>query len=114
MAVGYPAGIPYPAPARKSKNGLGVAALVCGIVGLVLPIALPAVAAVICGHMGVAAAKRGEADNKGMSVAGLVLGYVGVALVLVLVFFGLLALAGALVDYRPEPDESTSYLLAGL
>jgi hypothetical protein len=79
-AGGYPAG-GYPA-ARGRRNGLGTAALVLGVVAVVLvllllfsPIgAFLGLLAVVFGILGIIRANRGEADNRGQAVAGLVCG----------------------------------------
>src|SRR5512133_3245756 len=75
---GYPAGgyppAGYPAAGGR-RNGIGVAALVFGVVGLV---------AVLLGIIGLVRANRGEADNRGQAVAGLVTG--GLALLLGIFF----------------------------
>ena len=79
-AGGYPQG-GYPA-ARGRRNGIGVAALVFGVVALVLVIlllfsplgALLGLVAVLLGIIGLVRANRGEADNRGQAVAGLVTG----------------------------------------
>ena len=69
------------------RNGIGVAALVIGIVSLVLavliiffPIAgLLGLIAIILGIIGISRASRGEADNRGQAIAGLVTGLLGLA-----------------------------------
>ncbi|MDP9442314.1 MAG: DUF4190 domain-containing protein [Actinomycetota bacterium] len=69
-----------PGPAAPASNGLGVAALVVGIVAFLLafllfPIgALLGIVAVVLGVAGRRKAKRGEATNGGLATAGLVLG----------------------------------------
>jgi hypothetical protein len=79
---------PYAAPAAQPKNGLGVAGMVTGIIGIVLfwcglvGIIL-AILAVIFGGIGVARANKGEATNKGMAVTGVVLGSITLALAIV-------------------------------
>ncbi|MFE6689095.1 DUF4190 domain-containing protein [Streptomyces sp. NPDC057743] len=70
----------------QPSNGMGVAALVLGLVGCALGVLiflfwlswLPAVLAVIFGGVGLSQARAGRATNKGMAVAGLVLGIIGV------------------------------------
>jgi hypothetical protein len=85
----------YPAagyPAARRRNGMGTAALVLGVVGLVLvllllfsPIgAFLGLLAVLFGILGLMRANRGEADNRGQAVAGLVTG--GLALLLGIFF----------------------------
>ena len=69
-------------PASRRRNGPGTAALVVGVVALVLAIliiffplaGLLGIVAAILGGIGLARANRGEADNKGHAVAGLVTG----------------------------------------
>ena len=77
---------PYGTPPTGAKrNGLGVAALVLGVlavltcftvvVGFVLGLL-----AIVFGVIGRGRAKRGEADNGGVATAGLVLGAIGLVL----------------------------------
>lgn len=76
----YP-GQSYDPPARPARNGLGIAALVLGIlsivpgffyVGVVLGII-----AVILGFLARGRVKRGEATNGGMALAGIIAGIIG-------------------------------------
>jgi membrane-bound ClpP family serine protease len=77
---------------RPRQNGLGTAALVLGVVGLVLVILILfspvgvvlGLLAVIFGILGIMRVNRGEADNRGQAVTGLVTG--ALALVLGLFF----------------------------
>jgi hypothetical protein len=77
-------------------NGLAVASLVCGILGVVFPFIplIPSILAVIFAGRG----KRqidssgGLQTGRGLAIAGQVLGWVGIALVLVAIL-GLVALA---------------------
>jgi hypothetical protein len=85
---------PYYAPPQPvaPKNGLGIAALVLSVVGLlgvatvVAPIILGATAVVI-GFVGRGRVKRGIADNGGIAIAGIVLG--GLAIVVGLAFIAI-------------------------
>ncbi|MFP5360543.1 MAG: DUF4190 domain-containing protein [Actinomycetes bacterium] len=61
----------YPA-ARPPKSWMNITSFVTSLLGLSL-------VAIIFGHLGVNAAKRGEADYKGLGIAGLVIGYVTLA-----------------------------------
>jgi membrane-bound ClpP family serine protease len=80
-AGGYPA-------ARGRRNGIGTAALVIGVVALVLVVlllfsplgAFLGLVAVVLGIVGLVRANRGEADNRGQAVTGLVTG--GLALLI--------------------------------
>jgi hypothetical protein len=69
-------------PQRLPRNGLGVTALVTGVIGLILAIllVLAPVAAILgaiavgTGIAGIGRANRGVASNRGQAVAGLVTG----------------------------------------
>lgn len=61
-------GAPRP---RRPLNPLAVAALICGILGL-------APAAVVLGHVGFAQAGRSGQRGRGFAVAGFVLGYLAI------------------------------------
>jgi len=92
---GYPAG---PRPGTE-KNWMGITSLVLSLSGLIFGIT--AIAGIVFGHLGLAAANRGEADNRGVALGGLITGYVLVGLgiittIIVLVFFG--ALVGGVLD----------------
>ncbi|MEU4582989.1 DUF4190 domain-containing protein [Kitasatospora aureofaciens] len=76
---------PYPVGAPQPRNGLGIAAMVLGIVGTALSLAvilfwlswLPALLALVFGFIGLGYARRGVATNRGMALAGVVLGITG-------------------------------------
>ena len=78
----YPGQPPGQYPAARRRNGMGTAALVLGVVAVVLvllllfsPIgAFLGLLAVLFGILGIMRANRGEADNRGQAVAGLVTG----------------------------------------
>jgi hypothetical protein len=84
----YPSQPPGQYPAARRRNGMGTAALVLGVVALVLvllllfsPIgAFLGLLAVLFGILGLMRANRGEADNRGQAVAGLVTGAVALLL----------------------------------
>ncbi|WP_156037732.1 DUF4190 domain-containing protein, partial [Glycomyces tenuis] len=68
----------------EPRNGLGTAALVCGIVALALAL-IPAlnlftwplgVLAIVFGAVGWGRVNKGQATNKGQAITGLVLGIV--------------------------------------
>ncbi|QMV21554.1 DUF4190 domain-containing protein [Streptomyces sp. SCUT-3] len=62
-----------------ASNGVGTAALVCGIVALVLSVAcfgaflgfFVGIAALVCGILGLRASNRGRATNRGQALAGI-------------------------------------------
>lgn len=79
QAPGYPAAAG--AMPTSPQNGMGIASLVLGILGLVCcGSLLMSVAALILGVMGRKKAQQGLATNGGMATAGMILGIVGVAL----------------------------------
>ena len=95
--AGYkPESQPMPGPGEpstqpyllKPRNGAGVAALVLGLLGLVLAIlvlpaplgALLGLLALILGIIGISRAGRGEATNRGQAVTGLITGILALAL----------------------------------
>jgi uncharacterized membrane protein YciS (DUF1049 family) len=73
---------------RLPRNGLGVTALVTGVVGVILAIlvvlsplaAILGAVAVGTGIAGIARANRGLASNRGQAVAGLVAGLLALAI----------------------------------
>ena len=85
--------------ASGNRNGLGIAALVLGLVGLVGGFIIPfsglgSILAIIFGAIGLKRVKRGEANNRGMALAGLWLGIAGIALsFIVVVVIGVLMAA---------------------
>lgn len=72
----------------QPRNGLGIAALVVGIISLLvawipfigLAGALGGIIAIILGVMGLGRVRRGEATNRGMNIAGIVLGAIALIL----------------------------------
>ncbi|MFN2479650.1 MAG: DUF4190 domain-containing protein [Pseudonocardiaceae bacterium] len=89
---GYGQGAGYGAPGARPRNGFGIAALVLGLLALVLCWTIVGgiifgILALIFGLLGRARAKRGEATNGGLSVAGMVLGIIGLLLTTGLVAF---------------------------
>lgn len=76
-------------PSTEAQNGLGIAALVLGIVGLAVgwgTLGIPSILAVIFGAIGIRKANQGLADNKAMAQWGMWLGIAGVAIGLFLTF----------------------------
>lgn len=78
-------GAPYGSPGGATRrNGMGTAALVLGIVGLVLSLfvlgAVPGVLAIIFGFIGRGRARRREATNGGAALAGIITGMLAVVI----------------------------------
>ncbi|PRH76206.1 hypothetical protein C6N75_26880 [Streptomyces solincola] len=119
---GYPGapGGAYPAPESgyggpaQARNGLGVAALVCGIIGAVSGVVpflfwlagLLGLLALIFGLVGRGRAKRGEATNKGVATTGAVLGLVSLILAVVGVVIVVNAVDDAVDEINKEVDKA--------
>lgn len=91
--VGY-AQVPppyYGAAVSTEKDWMGVTALVLSLATLLTGFTW--IGGIIFGHLGLAAAKRGEASNRGMALAGTVIGWVfgGLAILAIVGFVFLVA-----------------------
>jgi hypothetical protein len=80
--------------AAQPQNGMGIAALVLGILGLIgcLPL-VGGILGIVFGRMGMAKSDQGLATNGGMAKAGFVIGVI--ALVLGVLGFLLIAVTGS-------------------
>jgi hypothetical protein len=80
-----------PVPPQQPKNGLGIAALVLGILGVVLAFfyvgGFLGLLALIFGVIGLGKVKKGEATNKGAALTGLILGIVSIVITIAMVIF---------------------------
>lgn len=72
------------------KNWMGTTSLILSLVGLFTW--FTAIPGIVFGHLSLSAARRGEADNRGMGLAGLVIGYVVAVLGLVFWVFVVIAM----------------------
>ena len=95
---------PYYGPDPRTKNNwMNIVALAASLSGLVM--GWTVIAGIVFGHLGLAAVKRGEADNRTMGLAGLIVGYsllglMVLGVVIYLAFIGVVLVAvGA-----SEPD----------
>ena len=75
----YPASA-YPPPplgygGPKPKTWMNWTAFGCGL-GALFTCGMSAIPAIVFGHLGLSAVKRGEADQRGIGLTGLILGYV--------------------------------------
>lgn len=80
----------YAQPPIAPKNGLGIAALVVAIIGLVFCWTVAGgvilgFAAVIIGFVARGRVKRGQATNGGVAIAGIVLGFLAIIVSLVFI-----------------------------
>lgn len=85
---------PYPGYAATPRNGLGIAALVLGVIAVPACMTLfggvlLGIVAAILGFLGWSRAKSGEADNGGVAIAGALLGVVAVVISIGLAVFGI-------------------------
>ena len=85
----------YPVVTPKKDSGLAIASMVCGIAAwTILPILLPAIAAVVTGHL--AKKEIRESGNTlggdGMALAGLLMGYIQLGLFALAILVVILAL----------------------
>jgi hypothetical protein len=69
---------------RSGSNGLAIAGLVCGIIGLFILNFILGPLAIIFGGVGVSQANRG-AGHRGLAWAGVVLGVIDIVLFVVLI-----------------------------
>lgn len=91
-------GAPPPGSGAAPRNGLGIAALVLGLLALfsswtVVGGILFGLLAIVLGVIGRGRAKRGEANNGGLALAGVILGALGL-----LISVGLIALGASLLN----------------
>ncbi len=93
LGPGYGQGPGYGEPLRRPRNGFGIAALVLGLLALVLCWTIIGgivlgLLALVFGLLGRARVKRGQATNGGLAVAGIVLGIIGLLISIGIVAFG--------------------------
>jgi uncharacterized protein DUF4190 len=106
------------------RNGLGVAALVCGLIGILLgqvPLLFLGsgalgILAIVFGITGIRRVARGQASNRGTAVTGLVTGVVAFALAIwgvVIIISGLNAVSGELdhLDHGTAPPIPASRMV---
>ncbi len=93
-----PAGYMY-APtyhaANTADNWMGVTSLVLSLASLV--VGITCIPGVIIGHIGLSAAKKGTANNRGLALAGVIIGwvFVGTGLLFILGFLAFAFAIGA-------------------
>ncbi len=91
---GHRPGAGYGGPLARPRNGFGVAALVLGLLALLLCWTIIGgivfgILALIFGLLGRKRANRGEATNGGMSVVGAVIGTIGLVIAIGLIVLGI-------------------------
>ncbi|MEV0584892.1 DUF4190 domain-containing protein [Nonomuraea sp. NPDC050310] len=95
---GQPGG--YGAPAQTKTNGMAIASLVLGIVGL-LSCGATSIIGVILGHISLSQIKQSGDEGRGMALAGLITSYISVVgwLIFWVIWLGLFGLAAAGAGY---------------
>ncbi|MFW6034398.1 MAG: DUF4190 domain-containing protein [bacterium] len=86
----YPQYPPY--PPQAPTNGMAIASLVLGIVGITIGwflIGIPSVLAVVFGHVALNTIGRTGQQGKGMAIAGLVTGYIVIGVWVLVMLFAL-------------------------
>jgi hypothetical protein len=76
-------------PASQKTSGLAITSLVFGILSLCCTAFVPAIVAIICGHISRGQIKKSEGSigGGGVAMAGLILGYIGLAFSILAVVF---------------------------
>jgi len=102
-----------PPAGMRPRNGLGIAALVLGILAILTSITvvggvLFGLVAIVLGFIGRGRAKRGEATNGGMAMAGIITGIIGLLLSAALIAFGV-----SLVNSKAGKDLQSCLKSAG-
>ncbi|MCW1883721.1 GYF domain-containing protein [Luteolibacter flavescens] len=86
-------------PPVAPSNGLAIASMVCGIVGIITCYfaGLLGLPAVICGHMAISQINNSSVPmgGRGMAIAGLVLGYLGIVMSVGFISFFVFAISSA-------------------
>ncbi|MFJ9414486.1 DUF4190 domain-containing protein [Streptomyces sp. NPDC101227] len=103
-----------PAP-QTARNGLGVAALILGIIGALsgIPMFLfwlagpLGILSLIFGIVGMGRAKKGQATNKGVAITGTILGALSIILAIVGVIVSVLVVKGAVDEAKKQIDKET-------
>ncbi|WP_084000926.1 DUF4190 domain-containing protein [Actinomadura kijaniata] len=90
---------PMGGPGRT--NGLAIASIATGIIGLVM-CGLLSFVAVVTGHMSLGRIKRTGEGGRGLAIAGLVTGYLGIVAWVLLILLFVAGVIGASNDYDPS------------
>lgn len=90
---GYVPGPYYDQGPAQRTSGMAIAALVCGIAGLMM-IPFASIAAIVLGHVSLSSVKRTGEGGRGLALAGLILGYVvTVGAILIIAFIIIVGVA---------------------
>lgn len=112
---GYPQGYGWPGMPPAPQNGIGIAAMVLGILSCclfclygVVSIIL-GVLAIVFGVKGRRKAERGEANNHGQAQAGLITGIIGLILGIAVLVLMIVGITAAINDDDYDSDYDDSY-----
>ncbi len=96
-------------PALQKTSGLAVTSLVLGLLGLCCPLYLPAIGAIVCGHIarGKITKSEGALVGGGLALAGLLLGYIGI------IFSILICVLGSMLAPKMETYMNLGVNIAG-
>ncbi|BDM66758.1 hypothetical protein HEK616_02450 [Streptomyces nigrescens] len=100
---------------QQARNGLGIAALILGIIGALsgIPMILfwlagpLGILALIFGLVGMSRAKKGQATNKGVAITGTILGALSIILAVVGVIVTLMAVNKAVDEVHKEYEKQS-------
>jgi hypothetical protein len=81
---------------EKKSNGVAITALIFGILGIIIPIFIFAIVALILGIVGLTKSKKLGGAGKGLAIAGIIMGAVGLVFLPIIIGIGALAYFGAL------------------
>ncbi|MFF5204509.1 DUF4190 domain-containing protein [Streptosporangium sp. NPDC000396] len=81
----------YGAQPPRGNNGMAIASLILGIVGL-FTCGITSIVGIILGHISLGQIKRTGEEGRGMGLAGLILSYLGIAGYLIVLVFWLIAI----------------------
>jgi len=61
----------YQPPPRQDSNGMAIASLIFGIIGIVIPVLIPSIIGIILGVLGLNKTKDPRVGGKGLAIAGI-------------------------------------------
>jgi hypothetical protein len=73
---------------------LALASLVCGVIGVVWPVGIGSLGAVMLGHLALRRLRHGGNGGRILAILGLVLGYVGIVITFVVLVGGNISVQG--------------------
>ena len=90
---------------------MAIVSLVAGILSLTMCSIVAAIPAIICGHIGIKKADRGEASGRGMAMSGMIMGYVSLAFTVLVFVLYIVFIATAGVGIYRFGSEAISELV---